>query len=55
VKKILTPPPSRLRPTVATLPNCSLLAIAYKGGEIRSIIRGSWILSKVDTEIETIN
>ena len=23
----------RLRPTVATLPNCSLLAIAYKGGE----------------------
>jgi hypothetical protein len=63
VKKILTPPPSpplqgsgdrrpppsRLRPTVATLPNCSLLArlrptvatlpnrsllaIAYKGGE----------------------
>ena len=27
------PPPTRLRPTVATLPNCSLLAIAYMGGE----------------------
>jgi len=32
-RKILTPPPTRLRPTVATLPNCSLLAIAYMGGE----------------------
>ena len=28
-----TPPLPRLRPTVASLPNCSLLAIALKGGE----------------------
>ena len=27
------PTPARLRPTVASLPNCSLLAIAYMGGE----------------------
>ena len=28
------PTPPRLRPTVASLPNHSLLAIAYKGGEL---------------------
>ncbi len=33
LRKILTPPLPRLRPTIASLPNCSLLAIAYKGGE----------------------
>ena len=32
-KKLETPPLPRLRPTVASLPNCSPLAIALKGGE----------------------
>ena len=33
MNKLVTPPLPRLRPTVASLPNCSLLAIAYIGGE----------------------
>ena len=33
-RKDTDPTPSRLRPTVALLPNRSLLAIAYKGGEL---------------------
>jgi hypothetical protein len=33
LNKLVTPPLPWLRPTVASLPNCSLLVIAYKGGE----------------------
>ena len=32
-KKLQSPPLPRLRPTVASLPNCSGLAIAFRGGE----------------------
>ena len=41
--KLETPPLPRLRPTVASLPNCSLLAIALRGGERLPPEKNSWV------------